>query len=273
MGAFEKQDRVPKPASNHSSEISILDRLPPYQPAVPLRQRRVTSNFNSVFPVSVSPSLQPDSFTSSVTCSGDPSNCLACAGDSFGQAFCAAISESVAGAPICDNCPCRSDAPSRSRGCCEDPTKCDLCQCPSPSAASNELPSSGTIPTNEAWEKLKSHPNVAFADLSLLADVVARRSKCTGPHVVISPALGAATPERVASPHSTTPQPAPNEQAVLLTDPHARYHERQERRPESPLRLVPQEVLIECGRRRIREVQADAVRDALLLLDSKFSES
>ncbi|KAG8681381.1 hypothetical protein FRC08_015672, partial [Ceratobasidium sp. 394] len=37
------------------------------------------------------------------------------------------------------------------------------------------------------WARLKAHPNVAFADLALLADVVARRTKCTGPRVSLSP--------------------------------------------------------------------------------------
>jgi hypothetical protein len=57
---------------------------------------------------------------------------------------------------------------------------------------------------------------------------------------------------------------------VLLTDPHERYHQQQR---EQPPRLVPQEVLIECGRRRIREVNADGVREALRLLDSKFAHA
>jgi hypothetical protein len=105
----------------------------------------------------------------------------------------------------------------------------------------------------------------------LLADVVARRSKCTGPRVVISPALGAATPERVDSPPAKDPQGAPDDQAILLTDPHAHYHENQMN--SSPPKLVPQEVLIECGRQRVCEVRAGAVREALHLLDAKFSHS
>ena len=42
--------------------------------------------------------------------------------------------------------------------------------------------------------------------------------------------------------------------------------------PSPSLQLVPQEVLVQCGRQqRVREVHADAVRDALRLLDAKFS--
>ncbi|KAG6842571.1 hypothetical protein C0991_000097 [Blastosporella zonata] len=129
-----------------------------------------------------------------------------------------------------------------------------------------------TMPTNDAWRQLKSHPNVSFADLALLAEVVSRRSKCTGPRVVISPALGSITPERTTSPPVSN-LPA-GQEPILLTDPHAHYREKELVRsnglPPSP-RLVPQEVLISCGRQRVREVQTDAVRAALRLLDAKFT--
>lgn len=139
-------------------------------------------------------------------------------------------------------------------------------------SASNsaEPPASGTIPTNDAWRQIKSHPNVAFADLSLLADVVARRSKCTGPRVVISPAPGAATPERVDSPTASLPQATPDSQSILLTDPHTHYQ--MKGLGSQPLSM-PQELLINCGRQKLREVRADAVREALHLLDAKFSQS
>jgi hypothetical protein len=108
-----------------------------------------------------------------------------------------------------------------------------------------------------------------------LAEVVARRSKCTGSRVVISPAPGSITPERSAPMTGLSRQgesTVPDHQSVLLIDPHERYHQkRRERSP--PPRLVPQEVLIECGRRRIREVNADGVREALRLLDSKFAHA
>ncbi|KAK4055507.1 hypothetical protein OIV83_000053 [Microbotryomycetes sp. JL201] len=41
--------------------------------------------------------------------------------------------------------------------------------------------STDKIPCNEAWMTLKQHPNIAFADLQMLADVVAKRTHCEGP--------------------------------------------------------------------------------------------
>ena len=99
------------------------------------------------------------------------------------------------------------------------------------------------IPTNDAWQQLKAHPNVSFADLALLADVVAGRSKCTGPRVTLSP-----VPEGSGCPESDS---------VLLADP-----------PERP-KLIPQEILVKCGQERVRQVQAAGVRDALRLLDAR----
>ncbi|EJD03895.1 uncharacterized protein FOMMEDRAFT_146032 [Fomitiporia mediterranea MF3/22] len=177
---------------------------------------------------------------------------------------------------------------------------------------------SETIPVNEAWARLKSHPNIAFADLSMLADVVARRTKCSGPVAVINPAPGSVTPERdaarsPASPESgmTMQQGSENPQekdsnSVLLTDPHAHFREQEQQRAKVPTMvpfndstsssavsvpqttpssalslgpgavgrpaLVPQEELRECGRRRIREVDAAGVREALRILDAQFGK-
>jgi hypothetical protein len=193
---------------------------------------------------------------------------MACADDSFGKAFCAAISESVAATSPCDGCPCRPDAPGGNDDCCINVMERVPRERGAPLASETAgHPASRTIPTNDAWRQLKSHPNVAFADLSLLADVVARRSKCTGPRVVISPALGAVTPERANSP-AVSEQTESDVRSVFLTDPHARYHKSKPNGP-SP-RLVPQE-LIDCGRQRVREVRADAVKEALHMLDTRFS--
>ncbi|KAK7463692.1 hypothetical protein VKT23_005631 [Stygiomarasmius scandens] len=236
------------------SPPSVLDNLPAYQPPVPLRRKAAptTENTNSVFSTATVPQSKP-------TCSGDPSNCLACADDSFGKAFCAALGRSIAAQSSA--CPCPPDFST-------NPTVISLDSTPDSSQHDNE-----TIPTDDAWRQLKSHPNVAFSDLALLADVVARRSKCTGPRVVISPAPGTVTPERMSSPN--VPHMAASEsEAVLLTDPHAHYREKERARStESPPRLVPQEILVKCGQDRVREVQAAGVRDALRLLDSKFSMS
>ncbi|KDQ63657.1 hypothetical protein JAAARDRAFT_115096, partial [Jaapia argillacea MUCL 33604] len=225
-------DLVYSASSPRSS--SILDNLPAYQPPVPLRRRNAGSTSNSIFPVS----LPQANFAS---CSGDPSNCMACADDPFGREFCAAISKSVASAAPCDDCPSGLEVAVGRCSCGSKP-----CSCPSSSAAPPLTPSGSrstpeVISTDDAWRQIKSHPNVAFSDLSLLADVVARRSKCSGPTVVISPAPGSRQRERSES-ASTTP------------------------------RLVPQDVLVRCGRGAgVREVYTDGVREALRLLDAKFS--
>ncbi|KIY45494.1 hypothetical protein FISHEDRAFT_76673 [Fistulina hepatica ATCC 64428] len=349
---------------------SILDNLPPYQPAVPLPKlsSRNANQARFIFPIfpaessaaAVSASPKSSSSTSQPMCSGDPSNCMACAGDTFGRAFCAALRECAGTVPPCDDCPgtdayCRNGgnsprnadaAKATVRGpasstaepatiepaldpnsaCCIGDT--NLCVCsglaessaPSPTAqgalpdvvgssviraapsaiAASSLSSSRPsaapprvisqpstsshtdntwMPTNEAWHQIKAHPNVEFADLAMLADVVARRSKCTGPTVVIEPPLGATTPERVASPLRPStchedPKPGisssesdPRQETAKVMPPFRSQQPPDSERP----RLVPQEVLRACGRRGIREVEVAAVRDALRLLDAKFA--
>lgn len=245
---------------------SILENLPAYQPPVPLRRKPTPTPVNSIFAVAPAPVQQP----TPANCSGDPSNCMACADDAFGKAFCSAIEESVAAQAPCADCPCSQDVKT-STG-CGNPSDCH-CHPPTPLAPTPEPSVPETMPTNDAWRQIKSHPNVSFADLSLLADVVARRSKCTGPRVVISPAPGSITPERTASPSLMSTQPSEHD-PVLLTDPHAHYREKERSRssgPSSTPRLIPQEVLMRCARQRVREVPTDAVRAALRLLDAKFA--
>ncbi|KAL0951050.1 hypothetical protein HGRIS_007790 [Hohenbuehelia grisea] len=258
---------------------SILDSLPAYQPPVPLRRRQMNSAPNAIFPV-VS-AAQPVQQSTIPTCSGDPKNCMACAGDLFGKTFCAEVEKTVAAMPQCSECPCSSsDAPG---GCCGDPANCGNGGQQSqsqagPSSAPTANASGETIPTSEAWRQFKSHPNVEFSDLAMLAEVVARRSKCTGPNVVISPAPGSITPERTSSPQmpNTNYGESSDRQPVLLTDPHAHYREKERERSRgpSPPRLVPQEVLLHCGRQRVlREVPTEAVEHALRLLDAKYARS
>ncbi|KAL1749088.1 hypothetical protein HDZ31DRAFT_28153 [Schizophyllum fasciatum] len=227
---------------------SILDNLPTYQPAVPLRRRTTAAPVNSIFAVKPA---EP-------TCSGDPSNCAACASDTFGKAFCEALVEST------------EPELSPSGRCADCPGDCDRMRggsssAPAPAGPAAELaapqPGTSTIPTHEAWMQLKSHPNVAFEDLAMLADVVSRRAKCTGPRVVISPAPGSITPER-----ATTPVEPPFKQEE---DAAAASVWRPPRSPDRPT-LVPQHVLKTCGRRGMREVEVTAVQDALRLLDAKF---
>ena len=103
---------------------------------------------------------------------------------------------------------------------------------------------SETIPCDDAWRQLKQHPNIAFADLNLLADVVAGRSRCSGPQAV-SPAPSSDDQEPAEQPESRDPIQG----------------------QRGPLTLVPQEVLLQCGRKRISEVQVAGVREALNILD------
>ncbi|KAF7307016.1 BZIP domain-containing protein [Mycena indigotica] len=210
-------------ASSPTDEPSILDNLPPFQPAVPLRlrPRGPTTQINTIFEVSPP---QP-------TCSGDPSNCSACADDSFGKAFC----EKLSALPS-----------SETDGVSGNPHSVLAVPVPSlPGLASPPFPESNeTIPTSDAWRRFKAHPNVDFSDLDMLADVVARRSKCSGSTVSLSP-----PPPDHVDPSS--------ESSVLLTDPHAHFRE------QELARSTPHA-------HNVREVRADAVREALRLLDSKF---
>ncbi|TFK76997.1 hypothetical protein BDN72DRAFT_953490 [Pluteus cervinus] len=248
-----------------SSAPSILDDLPDYQPPVPLRRKSTKQNTNSIFPV-VPPS---DSLPTSslATCSGDPQNCMACADDNFGKAFCTAIEDIVAGQSQCANCPqdrqCNAFASTSSHRC--------SAHCGCPSASDRNV----MIPTNDAWRQLKAHPNVAFADLSLLADVVSRRSKCAGPRVMISPPPDSIAPDRIAmsatsSASYANPDPTP---VSMMPGPRAHFLKGGARPQGSspPPRLVPEEILMECGRRRVREVHPEGVREALRLLDAKLS--
>ncbi|KAF5356041.1 hypothetical protein D9756_003857 [Leucocoprinus leucothites] len=256
----------PAPQPQQPSRPSILDNLPAYQAPVPLRRRETPANVNSIFPIQVLPESRPPDLPSTPTCSGDPSNCLACADDAFGKAFCSAIEETVSTRPPCVDYP-RANS-STSCGCCAGQRGCERCSPMSPISPHGVYDTLDTIPTNDAWRQIKDHPNVSFADLSLLASVVASRSKCTGPRVMLSP-----HPEHISTPPPAPPAPPVDNETIILTDPHAQYREKekaQQQENASP-RLVPQDVLVRCGQHRIREVPTSAVRDALRILDTKFS--
>jgi AP-1-like transcription factor len=223
-------------------EVSILDNLPAYQPPIPLRRKTNPGPTKPVFEVTP---LACNDDGKPANCSGDPSNCAACADDTFGRAFCEAIGKSASTS---------SSYTDTDR----------VVQAQSTGAALEE-----TISTDAAWKQLKSHPNVEFSDLSLLADVVARRSKCTGPRVLLSPPP---TELQKAARETGFSKCGSDSQPVLLTDPHAPYHSPQLGRASPPLRLVPQEILVKAGqRRRIQHVNAAGVQDALRLLDAKFA--
>jgi AP-1-like transcription factor len=251
-----------------SQTSSILDNLPAYQPPVPIRRRSGTSA-TSVFHVEP---LRTIELQPAPSCSGDPENCLACADDSFGKAFCAAINRSVGSMPPCPGCPC-GDADSnrtvvRDHGRHISKSEVGIMADHNDRTSKQTASCTTTIPTNDAWQQLKSHPNVSFGDLALLADVVARRAKCTGPRVTLSPApddLDDAKGQPSILNSKSEPRP------VMLGESQGQCKER-EHRNVSPPKLVPQEVLIECGQRqRLRQVPAAGVREALRLLDSKFS--
>lgn len=247
---------APQPQSSRSS---ILDNLPAYRPPVPLRRRETPCTVNSIFPVQVLPETRPPTISSQPTCSGDPSNCLACADDAFGKAFCSAIKETIAARPSCVDYP--GGIPSSSHNPCNSRGGCEHC-ISDPTANLNDYDSSESIPTNAAWQQIKAHPNVSFADLSLLANVVASRSRCTGPRIPLSP-----SPESKFTPPTPPLAPPADNETIVLTDPHAQYKEKEKAQREgaSP---PPRDVLARCG--RIREVSTSAVHDALRLLDVKF---
>ena len=157
---------------------SILDNLPPYQPAVPLRRKtsdRRAAGANSIFPIVQQPSLPSG-------CSGDPRNCRACASDDFGKAFCDAVNNLMAASEAADvvgvsgrAAPELPTRPLRSR--------------------TKEM-----IPRDHVWKQAKSHPNYEFSDLDMLAEVVVEVSKYTGSREAIPLSLESATSEQVVTP-------------------------------------------------------------------------
>ncbi|KAJ1301419.1 hypothetical protein OPQ81_008679 [Rhizoctonia solani] len=346
-------------SSSTTSKPSILDNLPPVQPGVPLRLRRSkrtnpkagSKDSGPVHLMPVPQFLKPIPMPNArPVCSGDPSNCAACADDPFGRAFCTALANGgVCRVPNCKQCPSskldrpQSEnvlalpedkgkgkgkanpididvGPSSGMGlgmgmsmetgmllCCGDPKLCGggicgvrapsspnktpqrpslqtstsalsihpqsntrsildsederdkaLVRLPSLSSRENDgmtLDNDHEMPTNEAWERLKSHPNVAFADLSLLADVVAGRTKCTSSRVHLS-----LTPER------DTDRPEHDDPGDFSESLEG---DSEQHSPRSHPTLVPQEALVRCGRERLMRVQAEGVRDALAMLDGQ----
>ena len=235
-----RNDTIKSSAIPTNGNLSILDNLPEYQPPVPLKRRPGRTPVNSVFRVQPASSQDSGSGISGATCSGDPSNCMICVDDSFGRAFCTAITTSA--------CDAFDGFPGQFRAdCCKNGSRCDAC--PSGSSFTSDAAaassSSEFIPTNDAWQKLKAHPNVDFSDLSLLADVVASRTKCAGPQLIVS----------------STPSTQMRGERTSGADRHG---------GDSPIRLVDEKILLECGRRRIRQVHMDGVQEALRMLDSKF---
>ncbi|BGO90736.1 hypothetical protein NBRC10512_000676 [Rhodotorula toruloides] len=243
-----------------------------YEPAVPLRLRRSQNKpLTTVWAIesssSRSTSVVATPSATKVVCSGDPANCPACSDDPFGKAFCNALSSTVCSTQPCANCPSHATRrkiptpPPESVDdeaaifesftdlpCCKDPALCGSLTCKPEDESHHSTPAStasrernvDTVPCNEAWTQLKQHPNIGFADLQMLADVVAKRTYCDGP---------------VAS----TPPPPPG--VTSETFPASSSH-----RPM----LVPQSALqcsVDAGTRRRLTVERGAVNEALSILD------
>ncbi|GAA6037874.1 hypothetical protein JCM8097_005081 [Rhodosporidiobolus ruineniae] len=246
-----------------------------YEPAVPLRLRKSEKKAAPVWAIESAATTTISKPLLQALCNGDPSNCPACSDDPFGKAFCNALSSTVCTTQPCSNCP--SNCTSRKMPtpppetttdeetalfesltdlpCCGDPALCGSLTCkPGKETVIKEEPrdevlsrsvdagvrSVETVPCNEAWTALKSHPNIAFADLQMLADVVAKRTHCGGPV------------------HSTA-SPAPS--ATSLAPIDSGFD-----RPE----LVPQSTLqcsIDAGARKRLTVERGAVNEALEMLD------
>lgn len=245
---------------------SILDNLPSYKPPVPLRRRATPSAVSSIFPVQVLTETRLSNPPSGPICSGDPSNCLACADDAFGKAFCSAVEKTVATRPPCIEF-MRSSPPGSCR-CHSGQSGCEHCSLVPSISSYSSSDISDTMPTNDAWHQIKDHPNSSFADLSLLASVVASRAKCTGPRVVLSP-----RPECISTPSPVVPAPPVDSETIILTDPHAQYREKEKAQLQENVspRSIHQDVLVRCAQHRICDVPTSAVRDALRILDVKFS--
>lgn len=236
----------PSAVADPLPSTSVLDNLPPYQPAVPLPRRVTTAPANRVF-----------SFTTvqAPLCTGDPSSCPACADDPFGKAFCTALGDAVCNNPDCKSCPSRA---ATNRGASPPPA-------PVPSASSRPelqqpqpskmIPSTSCRTTlflslrsthcaadNCAWSQLKAHPNAAFADLRLLAEVVAGKQRCTGSRILFSPPPAEAYRGRTGA---DGPAPFP-----------------------SASRQPSRDAARDCVRTPVVEVESANVRDALAYLDS-----
>ncbi|KAG8950339.1 hypothetical protein FRC04_007781 [Tulasnella sp. 424] len=176
--APEEDVVVPSPKS------SILDNLPPYQPPVPLRKRatqHASASSSSSSPLApglrklkepifaVQPANQPSVEAQAklaATCSGDPANCPVCKDDSFGQAFCSALSSACASGR-CESCPSR-----QRQGLMPGLPPPEAMQ---PLCGSAPLGPPTTMPRSSAWATLKAHPaSKTFNNLDLLAEVVVR---------------------------------------------------------------------------------------------------
>ncbi len=141
--------------------LSTSGILPDYQPAVQLRRRPREANSRIIWWVVP---LEGKTEASVLQCSGNPSDCMACKDDSFGQAFCAALSVQSS----------KPHVLGEDGGIGRPWTIL-------PSGAPVGPPTH--IPTSSAWATLKSHPAIqrrTFTNLDLLAEVVVRGGQHVG---------------------------------------------------------------------------------------------
>ncbi|WVQ73242.1 hypothetical protein IAR50_002808 [Cryptococcus sp. DSM 104548] len=123
-----------------------------------------------------------------------------------------------------------------------------------------------TLRPDQVWKQLKAHPNAKFASLALLADVVARRTKCLDGGDEMSPMPG--------SPALTNGTPGPSGSICGSPAPphsHASMRGSPSVGPSMSPALGPglsgMAALPHHGRKRNIEVETSAVRDALKMLD------
>jgi AP-1-like transcription factor len=276
-------------ALSSSGTSSILDNLPAYAPPVPLPRRRPSQQnpHASIFPIfPAQPRAEKPhrpTQSASPSCTGDPSNCLACADDPFGKAFCAALAGS---AKDCATCPTNGAAchpgfgsggagSSNISGAPGSGPTSGASRSASISSASSpgHLSASETVPCNTAWTQLKSHPNIAFADLTLLAEVVTRRSRCAA--LTPGPDMEALVPQPS---DGRTIDRGSDDMPILLTDPHAQYMQMTQHHSHAShgSSSSGSALHLQCGQQgqqRVVEVAAEGVRDALAMLDGQFQRN
>jgi hypothetical protein len=267
-----------------------------------LVDRRTVISVSSVAPI------DPGSSTS--RCSGDPSKCTACAGNSFGRTFCSSLAK-AANDPLTPSGHAHVIASSTPTSinpkltqCCKNPLNCTRGGCSSlkdyqkihaqessirtltkdKKNASDMQEDSAmnvdTVSCDIAWKTIEAHPNAHLADprlgpsqlanLNLLADVVAGRSRCT-----LAP--GESLPEPEDFPKRKDPRSASETTSIASSETMTRGSARvqvgyEESVPaEIERTLVPREVLERNPNRpRITIVRAEGLRDAIALLNREF---
>jgi AP-1-like transcription factor len=284
---------IPQSDLNDNDPLSILNNLPPYQPPVPLPPRPKAIPTLPASPAEIIESKHAKYPQSS--CSGDPSNCQACADNAFGRAFCTALGSTVCARNPCTTCRSKaSDSPESTSArpepssptsvnpsllqCCGNAVHCKRDDCSSINAQAAKATSCDTkepvaVPCDVVWKTLEAHPNAHLANptlgpshltnLNMLAEVVAHNSRCT-----LEPGEVEVEPEDFParrSVHLVDEDNDDNQRSVARVQ--IGYEDEQAVRG-SERTMVPRDVL--QGHRRIITVQREGIRDAIALLDRQF---